>query len=338
MRNLLLGLVLAAAATAGVGCGPERALEDAYAGERTLTVWSRLSQVREPVATLRYGDRISILERRGDNVRVRTANGAVGWLDARRLISADLWDRVVQIRQKAQGMIPQATGTTKVATNLRAEPGRTAPRIYQLGADVSLEVVARAVAEWTPPAETKPAPDKGDSNDKDQEADAAPEKRREDWLLVRGKSEHGDEVAGWAIGRFLAMNYPQALRDHAGTLRFVAWFALAKAMAADGPKPTWLAAGVEGPEGQPCDFTLLRVYTWNAMRKRYETAYVESNFCARWPILAKPEPQPGGEAAFRFTAMGRSGVEPREYRLKQNVIRRLRAPELTPKPAAKPKH
>src|SRR5208283_2187719 len=46
-------------------------------------------------------------------------------------------------------------------------------------------------------------------------------------------------------------------------------------------------AGSTGPDGQPCDFTLIRVYTWGAGRRRYETAYVESNLCGTLPILVQ---------------------------------------------------
>ena len=91
----------------------------------------------------------------------------------------------------------------------------------------------------------------------------------------------------------------------------------------------FLAAAITGGEGQTCDFTRLRFYTWNASRRRYETAYIESDFCANLPIRATPIP-PGAnleksEASFSFAALGKSGKEIREYRMKQNVIRRLRA-------------
>ena len=42
----------------------------------------------------------------------------------------------------------QAHGRTKVQTNLRVEPGRTAQRLYQFGRGVPVDIVARSVADW----------------------------------------------------------------------------------------------------------------------------------------------------------------------------------------------
>ena len=75
-----------------------------------------------------------------------------------------------------------------------------------------------------------------------------------------------------------------------------------------------------GGEGQVCDFTLLRVYTWGAIRKRYETAYVESHLCGRLPIqvswaTASPE--------FHFAEAGGSTAQ-RTYILQQTIVRRLK--------------
>jgi hypothetical protein len=110
---------------------------------------------------------------------------------------------------------------------------------------------------------------------------------------------------------------------------------------ASGDKPQYLAAGSHGPEGQPCDFTTLRVYTWNAKKTRYETAFIENNLCGQLPVrIAKG---PNSEPEFRFHVMDGDKNE-RVYRLIQTVVRRIReggeAPRkpahgVTAKPAAK---
>jgi hypothetical protein len=87
-----------------------------------------------------------------------------------------------------------------------------------------------------------------------------------------------------------------------------------------------LAAGVRGGEGQPCDFTMLRVYTWGSRRKRYETAYVESGLCGYFPIRAG-KAAATGEPEFRFTALGKAGKQQRVYRMRQTVVRRVREGE-----------
>jgi hypothetical protein len=62
------------------------------------------------------------------------------------------------------------------------------------------------------------------------------------------------------------------------------------------------------------------VYTWGAARKRYETAYVESDLCGRLPIrvshgAAGPE--------FRFADAG-DGFAERTYVMQQTSVRRVK--------------
>ncbi|MGH9794920.1 MAG: hypothetical protein ACRD5G_09125 [Candidatus Acidiferrales bacterium] len=283
-------------------------------------LWSRMAVVREPLVTLRYGEQLGVLGRREDHVRVRTEAGVTGWIDARHLISSDTWQRATALRQQAAAMPLQSSGITKVRTNVRLEPGRAGVPIFQFLPDSQVEVLAREVVEWVAPVQPRAPAD-------ETNAENAPAPKKEDWLLVRGIADDTREVAGWVLGRFLAPEYPQALHDYAGVNRFLAWFKLSERQSEFGPRPTWLAAGVNGPEGQPCDFTLLRVYNWNARRARYETAYVESNLCGRLPVRVKPaaNEEPRNEASFTFTATGRRGSEEvRTYLMRQNIVRRVR--------------
>ena len=52
-------------------------LGEAYVSERSTTLWSSVALVREPIDTLHYGDRVDIMARRNDSVKVRTVAGAV---------------------------------------------------------------------------------------------------------------------------------------------------------------------------------------------------------------------------------------------------------------------
>ncbi len=322
MRKAYLGITAATAVVAVAlwVAGRSGPVEQVYVLTPKTAVWSRLAVVREPLVELHYGERLDVLERREEHARVRTAAGITGWIELRHLLPPQTWQRATDLTEGAANVPRQSTGTTKVRTNVRLEPGRTGTLIFQFLADTKLEVVARRVVEWTQPPKAAPG--------EEGEAEAAPATRKEDWLLVRGFADDTREVAGWVLGRFLTPDYPEALRDYAGGNRFLAWFRLAETPSALGPRPTWLAAGVSGPEGQGCDFTLLRVYTWNAKRARYETAYVESNLCARLPIRATPAAHGDalGSGRFSFLAVGRKGEdEPREYQLRQNIVRRVRS-------------
>jgi hypothetical protein len=226
----------------------------------------------------------------------------------------------------------QARGRTKVATNLRVEPGRTQPRLYQFGRGVAVEILGRAVADWTQ------VPD-------EKEAGAEPqETKKEEWYLVRGlatrppsettaraadsntTTQAGDQtipIAGWVIARFIEYTLPEAVAEGTASanVRPIAWFELNRVTDPTGEKPQYLVAGARGPEGQPCDFTTLRVYTWNLRKTRYETAFIENDLCGALPVALNRGPK--NEPEFRFHDMDGEKRE-RVYRLIQTVVRRVR--------------
>lgn len=305
-------------------------LGDAYVSERTVTMWSSVAQVREQMAVLSYGDHVDVLARRNDNVKVRTTAGVIGWVDGRYLMDPDLWRRSEELLKQAQAMGVQARGRTKVPTNLRVEPGRTEPRLYQFTRGTEVDIVGRAVADWVQVADEKEGEDA--------------ENKKEDWFLVRGiatrppgdgtvrnsavmtTTQPGDQstpIAGWVVARFVSLDLPDQVRDgaSAANVRPIAWFELNRVTDDQGDHPQYLVAGTHGPEGQMCDFTTLRVYTWNPKKTRYETAYIENNLCGALPIHLGKGPK--GEPEFRFREK-ESGSEERVYHLIQTVVRRVK--------------
>ncbi len=313
---------------------------DAYVSEKAVTLWSTTAEVREPAGVVHYGDHVTVMARSGTLSEVRTASGAMGWLDTDALMEPALWQQSVALLAQAKTMPVQARGHTKTLTNLHVLPGRDANHIFQLSRDVPVVVLSRAVAEapaatvasppaGTPPA-TPPAPD-------DQES------KLEDWLLimpsfspqeisgqtgVAANSGPGGttqtaaptDVAGWVLARFIEYDAPGPVHDYAlsSDLRVVAWVELNRVLNDSSEMPQYVVAGVRGAEGQACDFTLLRVYTWGDKRKEYETAYVEGNLCGKLPIRVSQTPD-GPE--FRFAAADFSGE--RVYVMHQTSVRRV---------------
>ena len=318
-------------------------LGEASVSERSTTLWSSVAQVREPIDTLHYGDRVDVMARRNDSVKVRTIAGSVGWVDARLLLEPALWQRSVKLLNTAKAMPVQARGRTKVQTNLRVEPGRTQPRLYQFGRGVPVEVVARTVADWVQVSDER----------ENSEAQAA---KKEDWFLVRGlatrppgevsargsesntTTQPGDQtipIAGWVVARFVELDLPEPVREGmaSANVRPIAWFELNRIASSSGDKPQYLVAGTRNAEGQPCDFTVLRVYTWYEKRSRYETAFIENNLCGQIPIRLDKGPK--GEPQFRFYQVSGPKDE-RVYRLTQTVVRRVREPgDIAQKTASK---
>jgi hypothetical protein len=300
-------------------------LEEAFAGDRRVILWSSTAQVREVVTTLNFGERVEVLGRQGDASRVQTAQGVTGWvLSSHQLLDSGLWHRAMQIVEQSRGMPVQARGHTKVLSNLRLEPGRAAQRFILLGREVPLEILARRVADVP--------------QDSQSEKDEETSDKQEDWLFVRGQVKDFGEVAGWVLGRFLDLDLPDPLPAYANAagMRATGWFELNRVEGDGGAAmPQYLVIGTKGAEGQDCDFTLIRVFTWGAVRHRYETAYVESNICGVLPVLVTPATKPGSDATFQFTNLELRGKGTRVYRMHQTIVRPIR--EMQPSPKRRPR-
>lgn len=322
MRKILLGLAVLLVIGVGVYMRTRHGrppVEVAYAGNRQVTLYSTTAQVRQPIAVANFGERLEVLQRFQDQVNVRTPQGVVGWVGERELLSADVWLRASDLESRAAGMPIEARGRTKVLTNLHLEPGRDTPRLRQLPKAVLLDFLLREPLP-VPVAHTPGA-------DEDNAGEPAQE-RREDWWLVRAHADTGT-LSGWILGRFAELDVPAPLPDYASSagMRIVGWFELNRVTDATGAThPQYLVVGAHGPEGQPCDFTQQRVYTWGAKRQRYETAFVESKICGRLPVnVAQLEAGQGGpEVTFAFTDIGSGKPEERIYRMHQTVVRRVR--------------
>jgi Bacterial SH3 domain len=342
-RKLLVAvpLLILVALLAWIFRPKHESLGAAYVGERSITLWSSVAQVREQLGVLLYGERVEMLARRNDNVKVRTVGGVIGWVDGRYLLDPDLWERSEKLLEQVKAMPVQARGRTKVPTNLRAHPGRTEQRIFQFSRGVPLEIVGRTVADWVQVTDEKESPNEPE------------ESKKEDWFLVRGTAtrppgegtvrnsavntttQPGDQtipIAGWVVARFITLDLPDVVRDgtSSANIRPIAWFELNRVTDAEGDHPQYLVAGTHSSEGQPCDFTTLRVFTWNPKKTRYETAFIENNLCGALPIQTGKGLK--GEPEFRFHVMD-GAKEQRVYHLIQTVVRRVRD-ESSPKKSA----
>src|SRR6516164_5255404 len=226
-RKLLIAVPLLALVTLSAWFFRPRheSLGEAYVSEKSVTLWSSMAQVREPLGVLRYGERVDMLAKRNDFVKVRSNAGAVGWVDGRLLMDPALWQRSEELLKRAESLPVQASGRTKVATNLRVEPGRTARRLYQFGRGVPVQIVGRAMAEVP-------------QNSEEKDSEDGQSAKKEDWFLIRAVASRpptettartsvpatttvpGDQsvpIAGWVIARFLELDVPDAVREGANS-------------------------------------------------------------------------------------------------------------------------
>ena len=134
----------------------------------------------------------------------------------------------------------------------------------------------------------------------------------------------------WGIGHDVAIPWiPSPLPDYASSagIHIVAWFELNRVTDSFGhARPQYLVVGNRGTEGQACDFTLLRVFTWGIKRQRYETAFIESDVCGKLPVKLTPTASPGADATFAFEDLSSRTSENRVYQMQQTMVRRVRRP------------
>src|SRR5437879_649581 len=126
-RKLLIAVPLLAVVTLVAWMlRPKRETQgEAFVSEKVVPLLSSIAQVREQIGELRYGERVDVIAKRNDYVKVRTNAGAIGWVDSRQLMDPALWQRSIKLLDQTRGMPAQSRGRTKKSTNLHVQPGRT---------------------------------------------------------------------------------------------------------------------------------------------------------------------------------------------------------------------
>lgn len=340
--------------------GPLKVISIGYVGDRDVILWNSLAQVRESVGEAHYGDRVEVVRVEGTAVEVRTASGTIGWIrDSRQMMDSDLWAKSAALFERARTLPVQARGRTKTVSNVRVEPGRDGKRIFQFARGTPVLILERAVAD-APQGPEENLPEEKAASAADQEkskqedwllvlratssplngsATPSPSTGPAGMKPATGDAVSGGPVAaqsvpaavagatgpvaGWVLARFIDLDLPDPVKDYASSadLHVVAWFELNRVPdGSGGEAPQYLVAGSHGGEGGACDFTMLRVYTWSTARRRYETAYVESDLCGRLPIRVSNGAK-GPE--FQFSDVNEGGAD-RKYAMYQTSVRRVK--------------
>jgi len=265
---------------------------------------------------LKHGERVEILETRRRFVRVRAANGAVGWTDSELLLTQTQIDDLKALSQQAAAIPSQGTGTVFDALNMHTAPSRTSPNILQLKAGEKITVVAHKISpriatvpvksvtierpKPEPPPKKKgktpdlplasppPLPEDWRELSRPRVADltepepvAAPRVApADDWFLVRT----ADGVAGWVLMRQVLMQVPDDVAQYAERQLITSYHALGETTDAKGElKNHWLwTTSVKG--SRPYDFDSYRVFVWAAKRQRYETVAIDRNLKGYFPV------------------------------------------------------
>jgi hypothetical protein len=234
--------------------------EVAYVLPSSLEVVDAPGEIRLAVESVKAGDRVQVLGRARNWVKVKLADGRTGWVEGKDILDSQAFEASQKLLKSLESLPVQAQGHAPQAINLRYEPSRDSISLAQLPNNQKLDVFGRKVVK-------RPAQLDQPSSPPVKEA----------WYLVRA-----DQRAGWVLGRNVSLDIPEPLGAYAQSSNIVAWVAVDTVPDEGRQVPQYLAADRAG--NQEADFTHIRVFTWWAKNHQYVTAYVESGLQGYFPI------------------------------------------------------
>jgi hypothetical protein len=245
----------------------ETPIEVAYVISPSLDLLDTPAVVHRTLEVMKYGDRVDVLRKAGSWAKVRTSDGAEGWVITKELLPSAIYEAGQKLLASLAEEQVQASGHAELAVNIHLEPRRDAPELGLLTEGQPLEVFDRRIVERsTASSGVKPA------SSSPPAADA--------WYLVRAGSR-----AGWVLGRMVSLDPPQALSQYTVDYNTVAWLVLNTVKDGNNNVPQYLVADREGTVD--FDFTHIRVFTWWVKRHRYVTSFVKSGLQGHFPITVQ---------------------------------------------------
>ncbi|MCX6599692.1 MAG: hypothetical protein NTV70_25345 [Acidobacteria bacterium] len=307
---------------------PVRVLGEAFAGPMTAVLRQDLSPRSPEVAQVQHGDKVELIDRRRRFFRVRTASGAIGWIDGRQLLNAKQLDQLRQLSETNKDAVPIGQATVYEALNLHNEPNRGSPSFTQIPEKGIVDVLGYRYAPRVPyqpppllvekPAAPKaakkkkgkgkdkeveppplpPAPELPDDWEELSQADSLAERtevtpgKTDDWTLVRLTAGPHKGKSGWALSGMLVMAIPDEVAQYSEGHRIMAYWPLGTVDDEGTPKNHYLWATMS-QKGQPFQFDGFRIFLYNHRRHRYEQAYREKNLEGFFPLdVVRPGRKP----------------------------------------------
>ncbi len=296
----------------------------AFIGPASINLRKELSLRSPTVATLKHGDGADIVQIRRRFVRLRAPNGVEGWTDSRQLLSNEQMQEFRRLARESANLPAQGWANVLEPLNIHTEPSRYSPSVYQIPENRSVAIIGHRVTERVPPRSMPslvPKPPSRKSRMKggkkensksrvppppmpegpkppenwvqlsyrtpdleppppDEEPKAAAKPvPTDDWTLVRTK----EGKIGWVLTRPLVMGIPDEVAQYAEGHHITAFFSLGDVSDGGTVKHDWLWTTIR-QLGQPYEFDGFRVFTWNSIRHRYETAYRERDLEGYYPV------------------------------------------------------
>jgi hypothetical protein len=328
VKRLLPFLLTALLFVAGCKSQDDSRGEFAYVSTPQAVLRDRVAAVYNKVGSVSGGDKVRVLDRSQNKrfVKVRTDDGREGWMEQRYLVNQEIYDGFAKLAKEYESAPAQATAIARRAVNLHVDPARNAEAIYQVKENAKVELLKRTS---TPKSGLKKRDVEANQSKAEEESEKtavpdAPPDPLEDWWLARDQQKH----VGWLLGRMLDVEIPLEVAQYAEGQRIVAAFVLndvPESKGSDKRISQYAVLLTEPKDGLPFDFNQVRIFTWNAARSRYETAYRE-RLDGRLPFnVAKEEfGKEGTLPTFKLLAVGKDGqVSERKYRLIGPIVRKV---------------
>ena len=321
-----LAVAFATVVFSGCGHGHHRVLEVAYVSAPQAGLRDQVSTIYNRVGNVKNGERVEVLDHEKRFARVRTASGLEGWIEQRFLVDQKTFDAQQRLTQENQNDPVQAPGILRNDTNLHLTPGRETEHLYQLSSGAKVSILKRATADKVLGAAPPPRPVSASAK-LGAKNPAGPV--LEDWWLVRDDQGR----AGWVLARMVDVDVPLEIAQYAEGQRFVAFFLLNEVQDDDKgvqrTVPQYLCVLTDPHDGASYDFDQVRVFTWNARKHRYETAYREHGLSGVLPVTVSKEnfDKEGTLPTFILRVTDDAGnVSERKYKLNTPIVRRVLAP------------
>jgi uncharacterized protein YgiM (DUF1202 family) len=323
------GLCLLAGCS-GKGGSSNRA-EYAYVAVTEAGLRDHVATFYNKTGVVHNGERVQILERMQSKrfLRVRSPRGEEGWVQERYLADQPTFDQFQKLAEQFKSAPAQATATTEEQVKVHVLPGRKTAYLYLLNEKQKVDMlqrlpVDRNAAPLQLKDEKQKDADDAPDEDKVKSDNAVPPAVREDWWLVRDAQLR----VGWVLGRTLYLQVPEEIAQYSEGQRIVAAYTLDEVQD-EGKKVSEYMVLFTEKEGLPYDFSQARVFTWNARKHRYETAYRERELAGVLPVtLGRQEfEKEGNLRTFVLRVKEDDGsVRERIYKFNPPIVRRVLAP------------
>ncbi|MEK7408013.1 MAG: hypothetical protein AAB225_23325 [Acidobacteriota bacterium] len=280
----------------------ETVLGEAYIGPATLKLRRELTSRTADGPALKHGERVEIVGRRRTFVKVRGAQGVVGWALMSQLLSTEQMEALNRLAQRAAELPSHGAASVYEPLNVRTEPNRQAPTFHQIREGERVEVIEQRLAPRVPfrnprllpappettkqaqkpkePAEPPPPPVPPSTEP------ALPKPLPADtWALVRLANGR----AGWVVARMVRMDIPDEVAQYSEGHRITSYFSMGQVSDRGAVKHNWLWTTI-APGNHEHDFDSFRYFVWSLRHHRYETAYIERNLKGYFPVTLEQVP------------------------------------------------